>query len=89
MNAKHLRQIAAAIEALDRIDPTWPERVDVETLDMMDSAYCIVGQAFGSPVGGYTEWLREHDLENTDADLALANFDRTWEALIPQLRGGV
>jgi hypothetical protein len=40
-------EVVEAAYFLDKLDPTWVDRVDVDTLHMIDRNRCVLAQAFG------------------------------------------
>jgi len=40
--------VKAGVEFLDKHQPGWREKVNLEVLDMQKGFYCILGQVFGS-----------------------------------------
>lgn len=41
------REIKKGIEFLNRINPGWVDKIDLDTLDMSSSNKCIIGQLYG------------------------------------------
>ncbi len=80
---------------LDRVVPDWRDRVDVDSLSMVDYDRCVVGQILGvrnQEHGAYDQFLREngilyydHYLYGFDRDKSDSNDflsrDAQWEEL--------
>lgn len=45
-------QVEAGIAFMDKHLPRWRNRVDVDSLDLMDTCDCVLGQIFGSYADG-------------------------------------
>lgn len=40
---------------LDNVKPEWYNQIDLEALNILDGCNCILGQLYGSYVGGYVK----------------------------------
>jgi hypothetical protein len=69
---KLYRRARRGVVLLDGHDPSWWRRVDLETLDMTDGGWCVLGQVFGSAPRG-ADWLRKLDQQHR-YDLELFNW---------------
>src|SRR2546427_6219000 len=60
--------VATAARELDRACPGWEGKIDVGTLDLSDSNYCVIGQLVretgrAEAVGHWPEWIHDVDLD--------------------------
>jgi hypothetical protein len=58
--------VARGVALLDERVPGWREKINVETLDMGDYCFCVLGQQFGD----FGEGLINLDFDLGDGDLA-------------------
>lgn len=78
-----------SVALLDRFAPDWFNRVNLDTLDMMSSTDCVLGQVFANQgSNGWMHGLRlfRQVVPNFD-DVAFANWHETWVAVIRHRRG--
>lgn len=58
-----INYVQAGSAALTAYDPTWPMRVNRETLDIAVSVNCVVGQVFGSFYQGLNRLTHRDEMD--------------------------
>lgn len=68
-------KVRRGVELLDREIPGWHERIDLETLEVISTSHCVLGQLFEDFYVGYDDFLPHPRIVNVyelgfDADTA-------------------
>src|SRR5882762_2911653 len=77
-------QIKSGVQVLNKKRPGWAQRIEIESLNIISPAYCIIGQVYGSYSDGL-EVLRIHHMDAENYGFALNKspyeYHEEWETL--------
>jgi hypothetical protein len=76
MNIDNTR-VARGAALLDSYDPQWYDKIDLDTLDLGNTSWCVLGQLFEPVVCPMCEIAPPHYTTRFEAGLILLNLPRT------------
>lgn len=83
------KEIAKGIELLNKINPGWVDKINLEELDMRSANKCIIGQLYNDYCIAMPEIERDHNCDRSD--LAFSGYQghittKEWKEAILNLR---
>jgi hypothetical protein len=83
------KEISNGVELLNKINPGWVDKINLEELDMASSSKCIIGQLYGCYCIAMPKIERDHNCDRLD--LAFSSYGsnittKEWKQAILNLR---